>query len=489
MNDWLQSDGESRARSDNGGEHSREVRGPTREPNALLVPRLGHNLCAGFRLAFFHKLLLQSFRIDFAQIVALFILNAVIACVSGFLVIEPPRSFNIYGLTGYATHQLAFIVSVLLVALWLDRQNQRDALFVLLLSATATVQIMVLPFSALLFRGLVFDHARWASWGFFLATAVWGTFIAGRVMRLTSGWRVGKLLLPVSGYALIIYGMVFVVPHSQMWYSEARAVGEASSYAPEYVDAESTYYEQGRLMRASLERLKPERPGISDLYFVGFANFAHQDVFRKEIDLVHTLLDERYDTGGRSMTLINSAATVERVPLANRPNLAHALKTIGDRMNTDEDVLFLFLTSHGSRDGVLAARFWPLNPNNLSSGDLKQALDRSGIRWRILVVSACYSGSFIEPLKDEYTLILTASRKDRNSFGCGNDREVTYFGEHLFAQELRSGKPLLEAFEAARDSLAEREKTEGFTASEPQIHLGQLMRSKLAEIEARLRQN
>jgi hypothetical protein len=347
--------------------------------------------------------------------------------------------------------------------------------------------MMALPFSALLFRGLVFDYARWATWGFFLATALWGTFIAGRAMALASGWRVVKLLLPLSGFALIIYGMLFVVPHSQMWYSEGRAGGESGGYAPEYVDAEPTYYEQGCLMRASLEFLKPECPGISDLYFVGFANFAHQDVFRKEIELVHTLLDERYDTGGRSMTLINSAATVERVPLANRPNLARALQAIGGRMNTDEDVLFLFLTSHGSGDGVLAARFWPLNPNNLSLGDLKQALDRSGIRWRILVVSACYSGSFIKPLKDEYTLILTASRKDRNSFGCGNHREIAYFGEHFFAQELRSGKPLLEAFEAARDSLAKREKTEGFTPSEPQMHLVELMRSKLAEKEARLR--
>ncbi len=53
-----------------------------------------------------------------------------------------------------------------------------------------------------------------------------------------------------------------------MWYSEARAGSESSSYAPEYVDAESTYYDQGRLMHAALERLKPERPGVSDLYWV-----------------------------------------------------------------------------------------------------------------------------------------------------------------------------------------------------------------------------
>lgn len=490
MNDWNHSGGGKRAIDAEGDAGQKragaEAAAPT-DPDRLLVPRLGRNLYAGLLLVFFRKVSLQSFRIDFAQVIALFILSALVAFTSDYLILESPRTFNIYGLTGYATHELAFIASVLLVAVWLGRPNQRITLFVLFLSASVIVQMVTLPVSAVLFRGLMFDHARWAMWGYFVATMVWGLLIAGRAMRLASGWRVSSLVLPVSGYALIVYGMVFAVPHSQMWYSEAGAGSASSSYTPEYIDAESTYYDQGRLMRASLESLKPERPGVSDLYFVGFANYAHQDVFRKEIELARTLMDERFDTGGRSMVLINNAATVEQVPLANRPNLARALKAIGERINTDEDVLFLFLTSHGSRNGVLAARFWPLNPNNLSSLDLKQALDRSGIRWRILVVSACFSGTFIDPLKDEYTLILTASRKDRNSFGCSSEREFTYFGEHFFAQELSSGKPLLEAFEAARVTLAEREKAEGFTPSEPQMHVGKLMREKLAEIEARLR--
>ncbi len=491
MNDWKHSDdgwGAINAEAKAGQERPGADPGPAADPDRLLVPRLGRNLYAGFSLAFFRKVSLQSFRIDFPQVIALFVVNALVAFISHYLIIESPRSFNIYGLTGYATHQLAFIATVLLVAAWLGRPQQRVALFVLFLSASVIVQTVELPVAAMLFRGLVFDHAGWAMWGFFVVTVVWGTFVAGRAMRLVSGWRVFKLVLPVSGYALIVYGMVFVVPHSQMWYSEARAGSPSGSYSPKYVDAESTYYDQGRLMWASLESLEAERPGVSDLYFVGFANYAHQDVFRKEIELARTLMDQRFDTGGRSMMLINNAATVEQVPLANRPNLARALNAIGERMNIDEDVLFLFLTSHGSRDGVLAARFWPLNPNHLSSGDLKQLLDRSGIRWRILVVSACYSGTFIDPLKDEYTLILTASRKDRNSFGCSSERDFTYFGEHFFARELSSGKPLLEAFEAARVTLAEREKAEGFTPSEPQMHVGKLMREKLVEIEARLRE-
>ncbi len=483
MNDTRHSDGER-----GGIEVPARSPGPAVDPDQLVVPRLGRNLNGGLRLAFLRRISLEQFRIDFAQVVALFIVNALVALITDYLIVAPPKGFNVYGLTGYATHQLLFIIAVLLVATWLGRQSQRIPLFVLLLSASFIVQMVVLPFAVMLFRGLVFDYAPWAMWGLFSVMVIWGICIAARVAHLVSGWRVRDLVLPVSGYALIVYGMMFVVPHSQMWYSTARSGGAAGESTRQYVDAESTYYSQGRLMRASLENIQPERPGVTDLYFVGFANYGHQDVFRKEIELARSLMDQRFDTEGRSMLLINNATTVHQVPLANRPNLARALKIIGELMNTDEDVLFLFLTSHGSRDGVLAARFWPLNPNHLRSSDLKAVLERSGIRWRILVVSACYSGAFIEPLKDEHTLILTASREDRNSFGCSDDRELTYFGEHFFARELSNGKSLLEAFEAARVSLAEREEEEGFTPSEPQIHVGRLMRDKLAEIEARLRQ-
>jgi hypothetical protein len=482
VNDWQHSQHQTGAESDDAAAGAkRQV-----DPETMLVPRLGRNLSAGFRLAFIRRVSVEQFRVDFAQIVALFIVNATAAGLSGYLIIDPPRKFNIYGVTGYATHLLVFIVAVLSTAAWLGKSDRRSALFVTLLSSWLTLQMVALPFTAVIMRELVTNISPWAIWAYFISIALWTVVVAGRAMRLVSGWPPLKLALPVSGYALIFYGMTFVIPSQETWYSLSDYSDESASYTPQFVDPESTYYDQGRLMHASLEGLETERPGVSDLYFVGFANDAHQDVFRKEIELARALLDERFDTAGRSMMLINNAATVEQVPLANRPNLSLALNAIGRRMNTDEDVLFLFLTSHGSPDGVLAARFWPLRPNDLSSADLKQLLDRSGIRWRILVVSACYSGTFIDPLKDERTLILTASRKDRNSFGCSNDREYTYFGEHFFARELGSGKSLLEAFEAARISLAERERSEGYLPSEPQMHVGELMRGKLAEIEARL---
>ena len=206
----------------------------------------------------------------------------------------------------------------------------------------------------------------------------------------------------------------------------------------------------------------------------------------KEVLSVRALFDTRFDTQGRSVALINNLKTVDFLPLANQHNLAEALKAVAGRMNTEEDVLFLFLTSHGSEDHRLSTDFWPFGLNDLSAERLDGMLDASGIKWRVVVVSACYSGGFIEPLQDEHSLILTASRADRNSFGCAHLNDFTYFGQAYFDEQLRRQTSFVAAFHDAAEAIAAREQDEGLTPSEPQIFLGQAMAGKLAELESRL---
>ena len=64
-------------------------------------------------------------------------------------------------------------------------------------------------------------------------------------------------------------------------------------------------------------------------------------------------------------------------------------------------------------------------------------LDDAGIRNRVIVVSSCYSGTFVDALRDDDTLVMTASAKDRNSFGCSNEADFTYFGKAYFDEALR----------------------------------------------------
>ena len=157
-------------------------------------------------------------------------------------------------------------------------------------------------------------------------------------------------------------------------------------------------------------------------------------------------------------------------------------------MDTEEDVLFLFLTSHGSKDHELAVSFWPLSLNDIPAPELKWLLDEAGIKWRVIVVSACYSGGFIDAVKDDHSLIMTAAHKERTSFGCSHENTYTYFGEAYFDQQLRKEHSFIKAFYQARESIAERERTERLEPSEPQIYVGPAMEGKLSELEARLRQ-
>jgi hypothetical protein len=102
------------------------------------------------------------------------------------------------------------------------------------------------------------------------------------------------------------------------------------------------------------------------------------------------------------------------------------------------------------------------------------------------VVSACYSGGYVNPLKDEQTLVLTAADATHTSFGCGSASDFTYFGQALFDQELRQTHSFPQAFDRAKVSIRQRELKQGYTPSNPQIALGSLMADKLARMAARL---
>ena len=106
---------------------------------------------------------------------------------------------------------------------------------------------------------------------------------------------------------------------------------------------------------------------------------------------------------------------------------------------------------------------------DLPASELAALLAPLKQRNKVVVISACYSGGFIPPLKDEKTLVMTAARADRVSFGCSEENDFTYFGRALFAEALGETDNLERAFELAKERVAEREQSDGFEPSEPQI--------------------
>jgi GrpB-like predicted nucleotidyltransferase (UPF0157 family) len=99
------------------------------------------------------------------------------------------------------------------------------------------------------------------------------------------------------------------------------------------------------------------------------------------------------------------------------------------------------------------------------------------------VISACYAGSFIDTLADDDTIVLAAAAADKTSFGCANDRDLTYFGEAFYRDALPAHASLRATFEATKTAIAKREKEEGIDASEPQAYWGERMTKRLATIE------
>ena len=233
--------------------------------------------------------------------------------------------------------------------------------------------------------------------------------------------------------------------------------------------------EQQSLLIDQVSRLAPQRPGVHDFYFVGVAGYGDQNVFRKEVERVRGLFDTRFGTAGRSILLVNNPATLTTYPLATPMNLATALQAAGRLMDSTEDVLVLFLTSHGAPREGLTFELHGRELGLLTPRGLAVALASAGIRLRIVIVSACFSGQFVPALRDDRTLVITAAAANRSSFGCTNTAEWTWFGEAYFKRALPAIGRFVPAFRRARLVVAERERRSGYPSSTPQLSLGTTM--------------
>ncbi|MGE0798901.1 MAG: C13 family peptidase [Lautropia sp.] len=320
------------------------------------------------------------------------------------------------------------------------------------------------------------------SQGVYIAAPLWGFVVAIRTIGTMNRFQsIGALRrLAVLG-ALALTSAWFIVDPVEPYWLAPRAP------APDvYVGSEEILELQPRLLAERLTALQPQRPGETDLYFVGFAPFATEDVFRKELDAIQPLMDRRFDTAGRSVRLVSNPATLRDDPLATAGNLRRTLAAVAARMDPAEDVLVLYLTTHGTPDFRLVAHFPPLALYHIDPAALKAMLDETGIRHRVLIISACYSGGFVEPLRGPDTLIMTASVRDRTSFGCGAESDFTYFGDALFNHGLRETWSFEAAFERALPRILAREQAGGFEPSLPQIDVGDGIRERLRRVEARL---
>jgi hypothetical protein len=319
---------------------------------------------------------------------------------------------------------------------------------------------------------------------------VWIALVAGIIaMRFVSFTNTSSPSQP-RRFAPLLAGLFFIAPiliavpyPASMWQVKSSATPQAAQGTQyESPASEDSLYSQPARLEAALNALKPERAGVTDLYAVSLAGFATQSVFANEVGEVDRMLRNDFDAQGRTLTLVNDRRNVNQL-LATNTALSQAITGVAKRMNVEEDIFVLFLTSHGTVDKEKGHQFViehpPLTLSQLEPAELRRMLDASGIKHRVIVVSACYSGGFVDALKNDDTLVITAAAKDRTSFGCEDKNEWTYFGRAYFDEALRKDLDFIKAFSNALPVVEKREKAEGFQPSQPQMEVGDNIHKKL----------
>ncbi|HEX4389656.1 MAG TPA: C13 family peptidase [Steroidobacteraceae bacterium] len=411
--------------------------------------------------------------VGFDQVAALLLLNLAVWAALDWLHAPAQAPLELDGLFGWACYLLLGLGACALVARVQSRAADTRTLLVACLTVTPFLLILLwLGSDAAALR----EHLV-------PVTVVVLVYLAGLVLRLLQAayglprWPTVLAALVLLVGSPFVFG--FLNLDTRLWVAEEPAQAQTDE---DQAETEALFYEQPGRIEAAVERVRLTNPGKAGVYFVGFAGDGNPALFRREAQFASEVFGERFGSADRQVLLINDVEDHDSYPLASVTGLAQTLKLLAARMDPENDVLVLFLTSHGSQEG-LEVQNGSLPLAQLGPSDLREALDDAGIRWRVIVVSACYAGVFIDELKSDTTAIITAADAGHSSFGCEDDRDLTWFGEAFLKDSLPGSASLEDAFHKSAALINEREEAGHQVHSNPQLFVGPLMKKKLGELE------
>ena len=324
----------------------------------------------------------------------------------------------------------------------------------------------------------VYAAASWVPVGW--AALAWGVFLL-RVPGVPAP-RPRLAAAFLCAIALWIAPQWVTDPGARLWGGPDLREGEASQETPQ---SEESLYGQFDLLQDALDGIEPAEPGTPELFWITFGGDGSQDVFINEAEGAGAVLSDVFGDNGHSVVLANSRARPRETPFATVSSLQRTLAAMAERMDPDKDVLALVLTSHGSEDHHLSVSLPPFRFEDLTPERLRGLLDDAGIRYRVIIVSACYAGGFIAPLASPDTLVVAAAATDRTSFGCRDGARWTDFGRAYFSEALARTGSFESAFRIAEQDIAAREAREHLAPSQPQIFVGAGIRAALERLHNR----
>lgn len=146
-------------------------------------------------------------------------------------------------------------------------------------------------------------------------------------------------------------------------------------------------------------------------------------------------------------------------------------RTLGELAARSRAGCLLYITSHGSPDGVVVGEY--IAPPALMAKAVNRAC---GSRPTAVIISACFSGVFIPALSGPNRFVLTAARRDRSSFGCGESDRYPFF-DGCVIETLPLSTDFIDLAARTRACVAKREDEEDMRPrSQPQLSVGPAFR-------------
>ena len=441
---------------------------------------LARSLAQAFQLALFIRVPQEKIMVTWWQIPVIALLGVSVSTILSLIKVGWGGQFMWYSLPMTLFHLPVLLIAAIFVAYAVQRADQALRFAQIFLMIALAIDLILIAVHSLLPQSNL-DLAGALGLAQFSVSSLWLAFAC-----YASTKRMSSAPLPRQSIAFILCIGLIAIPlgmtyrQFSLWDQTYDEQAESNSTS---MASEDNFYFQSKALERELAAVQAERKGVTDVFFIGMAGYSGQDVFMKEVDSVARLFRERFDAEGHTIRLVNNNKSLAGSPIASVTSLEAALRRVGQVMNKEEDVLFLFLTSHGSEKHHFTLDLWPIQFKQLDPTQLRKLLDESGIKHRVVVVSACYSGGFINALKDDNTLVISASAPDKTSFGCGNENDWTHFGNAYFNEALRKTYSFSEAFNLAKPAVITREKKEKIEPSQPQMALGAAISAKLALLE------
>jgi hypothetical protein len=240
-----------------------------------------------------------------------------------------------------------------------------------------------------------------------------------------------------------------------------------------------------RRLERLLASVQPQRKGVVDAYVVSIA-LDSDPVFAREAREAGRVLSRRYDALGRTIVLAGPAGSGQsELPRGSPDNIAAVFARVAEVMDSREDVLVVYTSSHGAPFGIVYSD-GDSGYGAVSPSWLWTTLGELHISNRLLILSACFSGVFVPMLSSDTTAIITAASSDRTSFGCVSENDWTFFGDAMINHALRKSQSLASAFDEARTMVGGWESQGRLIPSNPQIEIGANVQSWLGPLERRM---